>query len=183
MPRRAPGAPGPHVAGTEVAGTAPDELDEHRADRLKERVYVTFTALAVVLALRTHPEEGAPARTLAITVLGTLLAAFVADVVAHVAVHAALPDRRELRLMVGVSSGALAGVAVPLVFVGLGGAGVWEVSTALTAAVVALVAALAGIGWIAVRRVRLPRRYKLLVLLAEVVLGCLVVGVELLAHG
>lgn len=167
----------------EFAGMAPGEVDDHRADRLKERVYVTFTALAVVLALRTHPDEGAPARTLAITVLGTLLAAFVADVVAHVAVHAALPDRRELRLMVGVSTSALAGVAAPLVFVGLGSAGVWEPSTGLTAALVALVAALAAIGWFAVRRVRLPRWHKLLVLLAEVVLGVVVVGVELLAHG
>jgi FtsH-binding integral membrane protein len=167
----------------DLAGLSQEMVADHRADRLKERVYVTFTALAVVLALRTHPEEGHPGRTLLITVVGTLLAAFVADVIAHIAVHASLPERRELRMMLGISASALGGVAAPLVFVWLGGSGVWDLERSLTAAMVALIAALVAIGWLAVRRVRLPWWQKAIVLLAEFLLGFAVIAVELLAHG
>jgi len=167
----------------EFAGLSPELVADHRADRLKERVYVTFTALAVVLALRGHPEEGHPGRTLLITVLGTLLAAFVADVIAHIAVHQNLPDRRELRMMLGITGSALGGVAAPLVFVWLGSAGVWEIGRSLNAAMVALITALVAIGWIAVRRVRLAWWKKAIVLFAEFVLGFAVIAVELLAHG
>jgi FtsH-binding integral membrane protein len=165
------------------AGLSEEAVADHRADRLKERVYVTFTALAVVLALRSHPEEGHPGRTLLITVAGTLLAAFVADVIAHIAVHQDLPDRRELRMMLGITGSALVGVAAPLVFVWLGSAGVWDLERSLNAAMVALIAALVAIGWIAVRRVRLAWWKKAIVLFAEFLLGFAVIAVELLAHG
>ena len=55
-----------------------------RADRLRERSYVTFTALAVVLVLRSEAEHmtaRVAAGTLAVTVVATLLAVLVADVV------------------------------------------------------------------------------------------------------
>jgi hypothetical protein len=48
---------------------------EERATQLKERIYVTFTALAVVLALSSHASEvsaGEVATTLLITVIVTL---------------------------------------------------------------------------------------------------------------
>ncbi len=61
-----------------------------RAEVLKERIYITFTSLAVVLALSSHVDEvtarGA-AVTLMIAVVGTLLAVFVADLVAYIAIH------------------------------------------------------------------------------------------------
>ena len=87
---------------TDAPGTAvvDPELNRERAERLKERVYITFTALAVVLALQSHAESAARATvTLLIAVVGTLLAVFVADIVSHLAVHAALPTSRELRHM------------------------------------------------------------------------------------
>ncbi len=156
---------------------------EERTDRLRERVYITFTALAVVLALRSHEDvEARAGLLLVITVTGTLLAAFVADVISHIAVHAALPDRREFQRMLRVSTGALGGLVVPLTFVGFAAADVWSMDRALRAATVALVVALAAIGYLAVRRVRLPVWQKLVVLLAECVLGAAVVGLELLAH-
>jgi ABC-type phosphate/phosphonate transport system permease subunit len=157
---------------------------EAHAERLKERVYLTFTALAVVLALRSHggtAEEAAG--TLAIAVLGTLLAVFVADVVSHIAVHAVLPDRRGLRHMLQVSSGALGAVVLPFVFMALAVTDVMRLEAALRASTIALVAGLVAIGFLAARRVRLPAWQRLVVLLAEFVLGVLVVGLELLAHG
>ncbi|MCP2269944.1 hypothetical protein LV75_002445 [Actinokineospora diospyrosa] len=155
-----------------------------RVARLKERVYLTFTALAVVLALRSHAEHaGEAAVLLLITVTGTLLAVLVADVVSHIAVHAALPDRGELGRMLRISFGALGAVTLPFIFIGLAGLGVWRVEVALRASTIALVASLGAIGYIAVRRVRLPPWQRLIVLFAELALGAAVVGLELLAHG
>lgn len=152
--------------------------------RLKERVYVTFGALAVVLALRAHHESATEAAfTLAIAALGTVLAVFLADVMAHVVVHAALPDRAELAHAAQVSFGALGAVVLPLVFLGLAIADVWHVEAALRASSIALVAALVAIGYLAVRRVALPAWQKLIVLFAEFVLGTVVIGLELFAHG
>lgn len=161
-----------------------DELPAgQRADILKERIYITFTALAVVLALRAHAvSAGEAALSLTVVVFGTILAVLVADVVSHIAVHESLPVRAELRHMVRVSLGALAALVLPAVFIGLAVTDVWEIEPALRAASIALVAALAAIGYLAVRRVRLPAWQRLIVLLAEVVLGLLVIGLELLAH-
>jgi purine-cytosine permease-like protein len=94
----------------------------HRAEALKERVYVTFTGLAVVLTLESHSETltaGEAASTLTITVIGTLLAVFVADLVSHVAVHAKTPTRPELRHMARVSFGAFGAIVFPLIFMTL----------------------------------------------------------------
>ncbi|RIQ18331.1 hypothetical protein [Jiangella rhizosphaerae] len=167
-----------HTAGRD------DELPPgQRADILKERIYITFTALAVVLALRAHAVSAAEAAlSLAVVVLGTVLAVFVADVVSHIAVHEVLPVREELRHMARVSLGALGALVLPGVFIGLAVADVWEIEPALRASSIALVAALAAIGYLAVRRARLPTWQRVVVLFAEVVLGLVVIGLELLAH-
>jgi hypothetical protein len=170
---------------TEVADAVTDPaLTRERAERLKERVYITFTALAVVLALQSHAESAGRATvTLLIAVLGTLLAVFVADVVSHLAVHAVLPTARELRHMVRVSFGSLGALALPFIFMGLAIVGVMDLDTALWAAAGVLVASLVVIGYLAVRRVKLTVGQRLIVLLAECLLGCTVVALELLAHG
>ncbi|MET0433917.1 hypothetical protein [Cellulomonas sp. Y8] len=164
---------------------APAPTPEERADRLKERVYVTFAALAVVLTLRSHGDvtAGVAATTLLITVGGTLLAVLLADVVSHIAVHAALPTAAEARHMVAVCTGALGVLVLPMIFVGIAATGSWTVDGALRASTIALVASLGVVGWLAVRRVSLPGWQKLLVLAAEVALGIAVVSLELLAHG
>lgn len=158
---------------------------EARAESLKERIYVTFTSLAVLLTLQTHASEtttGAAALTLLIAVVGTLLAVFVADLLSHLTVHAKLPTASELRHMVGVSIGSIGVVVLPMVFLGLARIEVWSIETALLAAVAVQLATLAFVGFLAVRRIALPAWQKLMVLLAEVVLGLAVIGLELLAH-
>jgi len=159
---------------------------DERAAKLKERVYITFTSLAVVLALQAHVHgltAGRAATTLLIAVVGTLLAVLVADFVSHLAAHQALPTAAELRHMIAVSVGALGVVVLPLVFLALAGAGRWSVAGALQASRVALIVSLVVIGYLAVRRVPMPVWQRLIVLGAEAVLGLAVVALEVLAHG
>ncbi|GAA2246941.1 hypothetical protein GCM10009851_35500 [Herbiconiux moechotypicola] len=160
-------------------------VPEQRAERLKERIYITFTALAVVLALSSHAiglDPGQAALTLLISVGGAVLAVFCADVVAHIAVHRVLPTAAEMRHMFAVSFGALGVIVLPMIFIGLAALGHWSIEGSLRATVIALIASLAVIGFLAVRRVRLSWWKRLIVLLLEVALGLAVVGLELLAH-
>ena len=164
---------------------AESSQSQQRAEVLKERIYITFTSLAIVLALSSHADElssGSVATTLLIGVSGTLLAVFVADLVAHIAVHAQLPNRAELAHMVSVSTRALGVVVLPLVFVGLAAAGVWDVPLALRASTIVLIVSLIAIGYLAAHRVRLRLSQRLIVLFAEFVLGVAVVLLEVLAH-
>lgn len=157
---------------------------EHRATALKERVYVTFTALAVVLALKAHHESARTAfLLLLITVLGTVLAVFLAEVVAHVVVHEELPPIAEVRRLAAVTLGAATVLVVPLACLALAGLDRVEPDTALWAAVVALLVSLVAIGLAAARRLRLHPLQRLVVLFAEFALGAVVLGLQVLAKG
>lgn len=159
---------------------------EVRAERLKERIYVTFTGLAVVVALRSHGNEltaAAAAVTLIITVAGTLLAALVADLMSHLAIRAAVPTGAQLRHMVGLSLGSITVIGVPLAFLLAASLGIWTTATALRASSFALVATLVLVSYLAVRRVKLPGWARLVILFGEFFLGLLVLILELLAHG
>lgn len=163
------------------AGPPPAE----RAELLKERIYITFTSLAVTLTLLSHADEvtpGSAALTLVIAVVGTLLAVFVADFVSHLAVHSAVPSRSEFVHMARVSFGSVATIVLPLVLMGLAAAGLLEVEAALRISTIVLLLTLVAVGYLAVRRARMPAWLKLVVLLAELVLGVAIVGLELLAH-
>ncbi len=170
---------------TAVDAAAEGARRELRAEQLKERVYITFTALSVMLALRAevdHLTVGNAVVTLTVAVVGTLLAVFVADVVAHITVHQVLPTRTEFIHMVVVVLGAAETLVLPLLILGLAAVGLLPLGAALTAATVVLVVTLVAVGYLAVRRLKLPLIQRLLVLLAEFVLGLVVVGFELLAH-
>ena len=156
-----------------------------RAESLKERVYISFTSLAVVLALRSHADEttpGAAAATLSIVVVGSLLGIFVADLLSHLTVHAKLPSSHELNHMIAVSTGALSVLVTPLLLLAAAGLGLWSTAVALQWAVVVLVVTLLVIGYLAIRRLELPVHHKAIIVFAEVVLSLLVIGLELLAH-
>ena len=115
-------------------------------------------------------------------VVGTLLAVFVADYVGNITVHEALPSRTELRHMTVVVLGAAETLVIPLLIIGLAALHVLTLEVALTACMVVLIVTLVAVGFLAVRRLKLPLLQRLLVLLAESVLSLLVVGLELLAH-
>jgi hypothetical protein len=178
------------MTSTEPTGstetTGPQALSaRQRAERLKERVYISFTSLAVVLALQSHADETTPAAaaaTLSIVVVGSLLGIFVADLLSHLTVHAQAPTREELRHMVGVSVEALGVLVTPLLLLAAAGLGLWSTAVALRWAIVVLAVTLFVIGYLAIRQLKLPFRHKAVILLAEVLLGLLVIGLELLAH-
>lgn len=153
------------------------------AQILKERVYATFTGLAIVLVLRAHePTPQNATFSLIIGVLGITVAGFAAEVIAHVAAHAAFPDGEELGRMARIASGAFASVGVPVVLLLCSWAGWISLDAALAAATWVYLGTLALIGWAAVRRTRLEWWQQLIALAALVVLGGIVVVLQLLAH-
>ena len=161
------------------------ELRRERAGRLKERIYVTFTALAVVLAISSHGDVTAwqALVTLMIAVIGTLLAVLIADVLARMTVHERLLTRPELRDALAVVLGSLGAIALPVIFIVLSGLGVFSTDAALRASAIALVLALGVAGYLAVRPAQLPWWQRALALAAEAGLGLVVIGLELLLHG
>jgi hypothetical protein len=156
-----------------------------RAAHLKERIYLTFTALSVLLAMRSHGEveAGEALFTLGVTVLGTLLAILLADIVSHIAIHQRAFTREEWDHALATSVGAIGAVFLPFVFLGLAALGVLRTEGAIRASTIALIAGLVVIGYVAIRRTSLPLWQKVLALAAEAVLGLVVVALELLAHG
>ena len=163
----------------------PSPSARQRAASLKERVYIIFTSLAVVLALRSHADETTPAAaaaTLSIVVIGSLLGIFVADLLSHLTVHSKLPTGEELHHMIAVSADGLGVLVTPLILLAAAGLGVWSTAVALGWAVVVLVVSLAVVGFLAIRRLEIPLHHKAAIMFAEVVLSLLVIGLELIAH-
>jgi hypothetical protein len=163
----------------------PSPSASQRAASLKERVYIIFTSLAVVLALRSHADETTPAAaaaTLSIVVIGSLLGIFVADLLSHLTVHSKLPTGAELHHMIAVSVDGLGVLVTPLILLAAAGFGLLTTAAALGWAVVVLVVSLAVVGFLAIRRLEIPLHHKAAIMFAEVVLSLLVIGLELLAH-
>lgn len=169
----------------DTVGRRRDDARYMTAEHLKERIYLSFTALAVLLAMQSHGhlEAGETLRTFLITIAGMLCAIFVADMMAHLLEHRRLFTRAELRHAVSVSFGSAGAVALPVLFLALAALGLWPVERAVRAAAIALIAGLVVIGWLAVRRADLAPGQKALVLLAEAGLAVGVVALEILAHG
>ncbi|WP_454853708.1 hypothetical protein [Promicromonospora soli] len=168
----------------------PSSLNENEkeelAERLRERVYVTFAALAVILTLQAHAHglsAGTAAASLTITAVGTVAAAWLAEFIAHLAAHGGFPDRAKLRTMTGTSWGALLTILVPLLALAAAGRGWLEVTVALRIGVGALVASLVVIAWLGVRRAKLPWPVRILAMGVLAVLAVGVVALKQLAHG
>jgi hypothetical protein len=152
---------------------------------LKERIYVTFIGLAVLLALSGHGDTDpiAAVASLVIAAVGAGLAGLISEIVAHLAVKGSLPDAAEMRFLVRVSAGALATVILPVVILLVAVTGVITVQLALTIAVWVMAITLGAIGYIAVFRADLAWWKKLAVFGGLLLFGLIVVGVQLLAHG
>ncbi|SFU00325.1 hypothetical protein [Arthrobacter sp. ov118] len=167
------------------AAAPPSPSARQRAASLKERVYIIFTSLAVVLALRGHADETTPAAaaaTLSIVVIGSLLGILVADLLSHLTVHSKLPSGEELHHMITVGVDGLGVLVAPLLLLAAAGLGFMSTAAALGWAVGVLVVSLAVVGFLAIRRLEIPLRHKAAIMLAEVVLSLLVIGLELVAH-
>jgi hypothetical protein len=162
--------------------TSPDEV----RPRIRERIYITFTGLAVLLAFGAHAGETDAwtiATALLIGVLGAVLAGFFADVIAELAVGGRAPRARAMAGYIGVSASALTTAVVPLAFLAAAGFGWIEVSTALVFAIGTMALGLAVIAFAAVARAELPWWAKLAVFVGELLFAAVVIVVKLLAHG
>lgn len=157
----------------------------HRASALKERIYVSFTALAVIIALRAHeqhPTASVALGTLAITVAATICAVYVADLLSHMVIHARLPPAAEHRHMLAGTLGAGAVAIPPMACLTLAWVGLYDTLTGLLAAMLVTIATLGAVGLLAVRRLSVPRAQRIAVLAAESVLAVAVIALELLSH-
>ncbi|WP_285043094.1 hypothetical protein [Plantibacter sp. LMC-P-059a] len=166
-------------------GLEPGDV-ETVAKYLKERVYATFTGLAIVLVLAANVEHHDAADalfSLVIGVVGITLAGLVAEMIAHLTAHGAFPDQAGWRTMLRIAWGSLLTVATPTILLVLAVVGVMEVATSLRVSAIVYLITLGLSGWFAVRRARLTIWQQLIALAALVLLGVLVIGVQVLAHG
>lgn len=153
--------------------------------KLRERVYITFTGIAVLLTFSAHPGE-AEAWTitlaLVIGVLGAVPAGFAADVISALAVDGTFPRGSRMAHVLGVSATGLSTAVVPVLFLVAAGIGLIEVATALLFAVGTMALGLAVVAYAAVARAELPWWAKLAVFVGELLLVGVVIAVKLLAH-
>ena len=164
----------------------PERPIDEQVDALQERVYATFTGLAIVLVQHANVEHvtaGRATLTLLVGIVAITAAGFVADVIAHLAVHAAFPDGEEVGRMLRTSGTAIASAGVPLILLALAAFGVFELEGALRAASIVYLVTLGLIGFVAVRRTRVAWWKQLTALGALVALGLGVVLLQQLAHG
>ncbi|UFS57998.1 hypothetical protein [Subtercola endophyticus] len=167
----------------ERPGQRDDVTPDERASQLKERVYVTFTALAVLIALAQETESpGAAALVLLVTTCGVLLAGLVADIISHTAVHSKLPSRHELGHMIATSVSALAAIAVPMILFGLAALEIIHVDAALRAGQIVLAISLGVIALGALRRAGLTWWRRLLLAGILTAVGIAAIVLEYLAH-
>lgn len=163
-----------------------DRPDDERAEALKERVYATFTGLAIVLVQHANVEHVSATRatvTLLVGIVAITAAGFVADIIAHLAVHASFPERDEVARMWRIAGSAVASAGVPLILLALAAFGVFELEGALRAASIVYLVTLGLIGYVAVRRTHVAWWKQLAALGGLVALGLAVVVLQQLAHG
>lgn len=174
----------PVESGATRAHDPGDQSRERRAERLKERIYLTFTALAVVLTLSSGGDVTAESalRTLVVTIFGSALAMFLAELLSHIVLHRRGFHRDEVVHTAATLAGAVSVVLIPILLVGAASLGLWSVPTALRVSRWLLVVWLIGIGFLAVRRLPISRWQRVVVLLVEAAIGLAVVALQLLAH-
>jgi len=150
---------------------------------LRERIYATFTGLAIVLVVAGSDHEDADHALLALLfgVLGITIAGLVSDVVSHLAVEGEFPHGRDWVVLTRVAAGGLSTVVVPGGLVFLGWLEIIDLSTALSAAAIVYIATLALIGWLAVRRSHARWWERVIALGILVGLGFLVIAMQTLA--
>lgn len=150
---------------------------------LRERIYATFTGLALVLVVGAsdHVDPAHAFLTPVLGVVGIVLAGLVSDMLSHLVAHQTLPSRAEMGTLLRIAVGGLMTVAVPALLLLLAWLDVMPVEAALTASAMIYVITLALIGWLAVRRSSLSWPRKFLVLGVLVGLGMLVIAIQILA--
>ncbi|HBS09195.1 MAG: hypothetical protein DSY74_06355 [Actinobacteria bacterium] len=150
---------------------------------LRERIYATFTGLAIVLVVAGSDHAAADHALLALLfgVIGITIAGFVSDVVSHLAVEGEFPHGADWVVLLRVAGGGLSTVVVPGGLMLLGWLEIIDLSTAISAAAIVYVVTLALIGWLAVRRSHARWWERVLALGILIGLGLLVIALQTLA--
>ncbi|WP_435527046.1 hypothetical protein [Microbacterium aurantiacum] len=150
---------------------------------LRERIYASFTGLAIVLVVSgaDHPEPEHAFLALLLGVVGITVAGFVSEVISTMLTEQTAPDRAEWHHMLRVAGGGFATVVTPAVLLALAWIGVLDLGFALDLAAFGYIATLAVIGWLAVRRSRLTVPARLGVFALLLGLGLLVIALQTLA--
>jgi hypothetical protein len=177
---RRPAADGPVVDDHRVR---PENV---RAEALKERVYATFTGLAIVLVQLTNVEHLAAGRVaieLVVGILAITAAGLAADVISFLSVHSRFPDGHEVRVMLRIAASALASAGVPVLVLVLAAVGLVELDTALRIVSIVYVVTLGVIAYLGVRRTNAAWWKQLIALAALMAVGLSVVLIQLAAHG
>jgi uncharacterized membrane protein len=159
---------------------------EERARAVKERVYASFTGLAIVTVLAldaAHASAVDSFLTLLAGIVGISIAGFVAEVIGYQIGHGMLPDRTELLTMVRIAAGAFGSASVALIALFAAWTGWLSIDVALQISVGIYFITLAVVALVAAHRTRLPWRQQLVALIALIGLGATVVLVLALAHG
>ena len=150
---------------------------------LRERIYATFTGLAIVLVVAGSDHAAADHALLALLfgVIGITIAGFVSDVVSHLAVEGEFPHGADWVVLLRVAGGGLSTVVVPGGLMLLGWLEIIDLSTAISAAAIVYVVTLALIGWLTVRRSHARWWERVLALGILIGLGLLVIALQTLA--
>jgi hypothetical protein len=155
-----------------------------RTRALKERIYATFTGLAILAALAAvgHSTGWEAFVSIAVGVLGISGAGFLAEVVAHQVNHQSLPDRSELAVMGRIALGALGSASAPLLLLLAAGLGILDIELALRIGMAVYAVTLVLIFLIASHRSGLRPFQRLVSSALFLALALVVVGVLLIAH-
>lgn len=174
------------LSGRELHRTHRDRggvLPEGAVPYFRERLYATFTGLAIVRVVSgsEHVEPRHAFLALMFGVLGIVIAGTVSEIVAHLMVHRSVPHGAEFRVMFRAALGGLATAILPLLLIGAAWLGWMPIHLALRISAALYLVTLIGVGWLAVRRSTLGLGAKALVLVALAGLGVLVVLIQQLA--
>lgn len=155
---------------------------------LKERIYGAFSCLTSLLVLAGHVAQPADHQAVwralldvVLTLSSLWLASLFAEFLAHLVSH----DRVTAHDWVHMarSTWQIMAAGIPSVFaLLLCRAGLWELPTALWVSIGLVIASLGLFAWLAVRRTSLGPFTRFVMMAVLVAIGCVVVGLKLLAH-
>ena len=155
-----------------------------QAQAVKERIYASFTGLAILatLLIGEHPSPSAAFLTLLAGIGGISIAGFVADVIAHQVTHEGSPGRDQFRVMARIAGGAFASASIPLLALAVAWIGLISTRTGIQIGMGLYVLTLVAVVVLASRRTRLGWRHQLVALISLTTLAAIVLVILVVAH-